>query len=566
MLSLAVYFDRLDAHGTLSATRPGLMFRPPDHPGVLVRPAATVTTLGGTPGDRILSERLAFQRGKSCLLTWPEDEPQTLRLELYYLDVAEDDASDATQPGRGVLLGMATHVISLVDEALKMVCVPLCDLVGNPVATLYARIRSQRLGQSLYPHLMQVPAAPATAQSALPTTLPAAELRHPPPSAPSAAPPPAPKPQAAVSKPSLPSATVPIIADSAAVPRVPAAPAASAPCCSSAATACCTLSRRLVGGAHGGGAGRAACSGRGEHHGARSKRPSRFWCAAVARMHRHATSTAVHRIDNHFDRSGGQRRRRRRRRLGRLLLLLLAAAAMTAAPVTSTAAPAPPAVPPAPRAAARQPPALYFHHDDGEAEDTPPLSTGAPHLGSSEAQSGPAPSHAAAHAVHQPTAAAPTADDIQGRAARAAAAIASQLAPLPPAPQSAPAAPAQVPSAWLPPAPPAAPTTTPSASVDLALGGAARAENARAAAWRLSGGSSIIDQLADELEYMRSSEYATEVIRAGLLDRLAAGGTLIPPPPPAAAAGSLPRGGRTGAAGAPQQGRPARARAAGWRR
>ena len=75
----------------------------------------------------------------------------------------------------------------------------------------------------------------------------------------------------------------------------------------------------------------------------------------------------------------------------------------------------------------------------------------------------------------------------------------------------------------------------------------------------------IIDQLADELEYMRSSEYATEVIR-GLLDRLAAGGTLIPPPPPPPAAGSLPRGGRTGAAGRRNKGGLRATCAAGWRR
>ena len=393
MLSLAVYFDRLDAHGTLSATRPGLMFRPPDHPGVLVRPAATVTTLGGTPGDRILSERLAFQRGKSCLLTWPEDEPQTLRLELYYLDVAEDDASDATQPGRGVLLGMATHVISLVDEALKMVCVPLCDLVGNPVATLYARIRSQRLGQSLYPHLMQVPAAPATAQSALPTTLPAAELRHPPPSAPSAAPPPAPKPRAAVSKPSLPSATVPIIADSAAVPRVPAdwlhLPAAQ--------RSRCLLHplppprrwspRRRR--------GRAACSGRGEHHGARSKRPSRF-CAPLSQGCTDMPPPPPSTESTTTDRSGGHAAATAAVASAACSSSSFAAAAMTAAPVTSTAAQRHLLslrrhVLPLPAAGTLLPSRRW------EAEDTPPAT--ARRTWQQRGPVGPAPSHAAARAV-----------------------------------------------------------------------------------------------------------------------------------------------------------------------
>ena len=78
MLRLAVYFDRLDAVSpTLSASRPGLMFRPPEHPGVLVQPADAAAGLEAASG----ATSVYFECGKSCLLAWDE-AIATMRLDV----------------------------------------------------------------------------------------------------------------------------------------------------------------------------------------------------------------------------------------------------------------------------------------------------------------------------------------------------------------------------------------------------------------------------------------------------------------------------------------------------
>ena len=88
LLSLAFFVDWVeDASST--ASRPGLMFRPPKHPGVLIEPARQAP----------LESSVAFDRGKSCLLTWTEPT-DSLSLELYLVDVL-----DTSIEPRGVLLG-----------------------------------------------------------------------------------------------------------------------------------------------------------------------------------------------------------------------------------------------------------------------------------------------------------------------------------------------------------------------------------------------------------------------------------------------------------------------------
>ena len=95
MLSLALFIDKLeDVSDAVSASKPGVMFRPPDYPGVLITPEES--TPNSTTGA------LAFGHGKSCLLRWPE-EAGAVAIEMYLVDLV--DASEQAAPRRARCLG-----------------------------------------------------------------------------------------------------------------------------------------------------------------------------------------------------------------------------------------------------------------------------------------------------------------------------------------------------------------------------------------------------------------------------------------------------------------------------
>ena len=131
MLSLALFVDSLEeVSPSLDAPRPGLLFRPPEYPGVLIEPAAHAPLAAGKPVE--------FSRGKSCLLAWPETEGGVLPLELYLVGLV-----DAPSTSRGVLLGAAVHSLRLepVAAQVRSVRAQLKDVIGNTVAVLHARAR-----------------------------------------------------------------------------------------------------------------------------------------------------------------------------------------------------------------------------------------------------------------------------------------------------------------------------------------------------------------------------------------------------------------------------------------
>ena len=65
MLSVALYVDHLEGVApSLSAERPGLLFRPPEFPGILIEPS--------TPAPLTAGALTTFAHGKSCLLPWSD--------------------------------------------------------------------------------------------------------------------------------------------------------------------------------------------------------------------------------------------------------------------------------------------------------------------------------------------------------------------------------------------------------------------------------------------------------------------------------------------------------------
>ena len=185
MLSLAVYIDYIES-STATAERPGLMFRPPEFPGVLVQRDIPAPLEAGASMD--------FARGKSCLLPWP-DASGTVAVEMFLIDVLDGES-------RGVLLGAAVHTLRLNTKGGHQAAhVPLCDIVGNTVATLHARCRVQHLGAALVPHLAhdaeivrRAPKPPRAAPRGAPhePSPPAPPSPAPQPPAPPVVPPPAP--------------------------------------------------------------------------------------------------------------------------------------------------------------------------------------------------------------------------------------------------------------------------------------------------------------------------------------------------------------------------------------
>ena len=144
MLSLALFIDKLeDVSDAVSASKPGVMFRPPDYPGVLITPEES--TPNSTTGA------LAFGHGKSCLLRWPE-EAGAVAIEMYLVDLVDAPAKQS-----GVLLGAAVHSIPLdaagATARVRRIKIQLRDVVGNAVAVLHGRCRCQHLGAALLPHL-----------------------------------------------------------------------------------------------------------------------------------------------------------------------------------------------------------------------------------------------------------------------------------------------------------------------------------------------------------------------------------------------------------------------------
>ena len=169
MLSLAIFIDRIDSVSA-SGKRPGVLFRPPEHPGVLVEPSTNAPLQKGY---------LNVQRGKSCILVWPESST-SLSLELYLVDVI-----DAPAEGRGVLLGAAVHSLKIDDKHVRAFHIRLREVIGNSVWTLHCLCRCQRLGEALVPHLMheaaQIKRQPRTPQLAAAARTAARTASGPPP-------------------------------------------------------------------------------------------------------------------------------------------------------------------------------------------------------------------------------------------------------------------------------------------------------------------------------------------------------------------------------------------------
>ena len=53
MLSLALFVDEVEFQREAACAEPAIMFRPPDHPGVLIRPAELVKKHAPTPAKRL---------------------------------------------------------------------------------------------------------------------------------------------------------------------------------------------------------------------------------------------------------------------------------------------------------------------------------------------------------------------------------------------------------------------------------------------------------------------------------------------------------------------------------
>ena len=463
MISLALFVDKLDAVApTVSAKRPGIMFRPPEFPAVLIEQASVMPLTAEGP--------VIFSRGKSCLLPY-SDAASTVSVEIYLIDILDEPSKS-----RGVLLGAGSHTMRLdVTPAMRQIRINLCDVVGNPIAVVHARCRLQQLGSTLLPHLLHEarlapphqPPPHAPISSELPSGLEGLEV--------------APTPTAAAGT----------IHDSAAV-APPAGPPAPPP------------------------AGPPA--------------PPPLTQPPLPQ-----TTAADDPIDATVARA------RARHQPLHQPPSVSPSHAVHVAPAAPPSFPTPPPaqqLPDAPHREASQPPALFFHHLDGELESLPAPPPQPPP---------PVAERLPVAADVSSTAASADKSALAARAARAAAAIVSKLgAPAPTAEVLSappPAPPLDPPPPPLPAPPPPPPASTPrescaslSALAALAsaagaggAGGSVRASGSlrasggggsRLAACRSSEGTSVLEALADEIEYVRTSEYATEVIRSGLLTRL----------------------------------------------
>ena len=77
MLSVSLFCDEVSGigpHVVRSLRRPGLVFRVPDHPTVVIRPRGALQR-EDEAGE---AHALDFASGKSCLLEWDSEPPASM--------------------------------------------------------------------------------------------------------------------------------------------------------------------------------------------------------------------------------------------------------------------------------------------------------------------------------------------------------------------------------------------------------------------------------------------------------------------------------------------------------
>ena len=150
MLSLSLFCDEISALPTQTVRtlkRPGLVFRVPDYPTLVIRPAGGLRREGEDD-----SHTLNFDMGKSCLIEWGGTPPDTLNLLLLFVDLVEEPSSarptagskahgKTSEAGKGLLIGgaMCTVSVGRGGDDFQELNLQLRDLVGNPVAALHVR-------------------------------------------------------------------------------------------------------------------------------------------------------------------------------------------------------------------------------------------------------------------------------------------------------------------------------------------------------------------------------------------------------------------------------------------